>query len=1416
VEAQTPSVDIGVLGPVRLDGGGPLEPRDRTALLVLVVLRGQVVPPERFVEALWGDHPPASWAKQVQICIGRLRKALGSTTIETVAGGYRLSVDDEDLDTVRFEQLVARAGILRVAGEADRAASTYSRALALWRGPALAETDGWAPSRIEAARLDELRRTAEEEHLDARLAAGEHREVAIEAEALAAAEPLRERRWAILALARYRCGRQAAALEALRVARRTLGEQLGLDLGVELTALEAAILRQAPELAAVPEPASVSDACPYKGLAPYDSGDAEAFFGRDGEVAACLERLRTSPLLVVAGPSGSGKSSLVRAGLVPALRRRGRAAVVFVPGQDAEAALVGATSVDDTAVLVVDQFEELFAFGRRPKAVRRFCRQLAEHATDRGAVVIAVRSDHLGGLGVDAAFSRLVEQGLHLVTPLAGDLLREAIEKPAAFAGLRLEPGLVDVLVRDCEGEPGALPLLSHALAETWRRRDGNVLTVEGYRASGGIRGAVARSADRLYDSLPPDQRAMVRSVLLRLVTTSPGGDPVRTPVPSRSLLGDPDREQVVALLVRSRLVTAEEETFEVAHEALARAWPRLQSWLEDDTAGQRILRHLGASAEGWESLGRPATELYRGARLDTALEWRDATGPDLTQLERDFLDASVEQAAAESRLLADRARREARQNRRLRAALATATVLLLVSSLTGVVAVRGRQDARDQRDAARLAQDDAELESLVNRSLGLRSTDRSVAALLAVEAFRRQPDARAWSALLGTFTAAPNFLGYRYLPGSRLAGDVVPGTTTAVVALDDGQLGVVDLVSGELDRRFPSPGSTEAASLVRVSADGRVVVQYLDIAADPECGSLGASLATDGPGCRWLSVFEVETGRHISDPIEAPFGASDLAIDADGSHLAVAGGRGGDVAVYRVADGVELGTLAGLPAPEGIELASRTAAVTFGPEDLVYVGSMAGPIREFDLDTLQVVRTFDGPAMSSHNHLVATPDGLLVGGGSNTLVAVDTASGEARWSVDVRTGIHPEPCPWLAVAADAGRLYCGNHYGVIEERDLTSGARTGATFDPQLGSVGDLAIAADGRELVAFGHETPAVSRWRLDSSGMISRLVAEGHVVYDGWDPSGQELLVAPRDPAATIDTDFTEFALWDPAIDEPNGLISQVEGLGWAGDGTLFGFALASETLEFYGADTYALVDGTTIPLDADRSWPSAGGRYFYPGFPDQVWTIDVRTRRRVEPTIRLDGFPQSVSATQDGERVVVTSPGPAGSVTTVHHGRTGSPLAGPLVGPHLTSVSLGGALVGATAGSVATYDLDTLEPLATLPGARGEVNTLQFSRDSSVLLATSNDQTVSIYDLATGTRIGDPIPSAAPFIYPGFLHPDGHTVAITVREGVAIWDIEPEHLAAAACELAGRNLTDTEWATFLGDLDERRATCPAFPT
>ena len=221
----------------------------------------------------------------------------------------------------------------------------------------------------------------------------------------------------------------------------------------------------------------------------------------------------------------------------------------------------------------------------------------------------------------------LAERGLHLVKPLGGDSLRQAIEGPAAAAGLRLEAGLVDLLVRDCEGEPGALPLLSHALAETWRRRDGRVLTVEAYRATGEIRGAVARSADRLYESLPAEQRPKLRSMLLRLVAPSPDGDPVRSRIPTRSLGGDADRDRVLGLLVQARLVTTEADSVELAHEALARAWPTVavRGSMRTPPGSASCATSPPPPTAGNHSAARPAS-CTAAPRLEAALEWRTAT----------------------------------------------------------------------------------------------------------------------------------------------------------------------------------------------------------------------------------------------------------------------------------------------------------------------------------------------------------------------------------------------------------------------------------------------------------------------------------------------------------------------------------------------------------------------------------------------------------------------------------------------------------------------------------------------------------------------------------------------------------------------------------------------------------------------
>ena len=418
---------------------------------------------------------------------------------------------------------------------------------------------------------------------------------------------------------------------------------------------------------------------------------------------------------------------------------------VLTPGSDPAASLVAAVaSSRPSRVLVIDQLEELFTAGHPVAAVSSFLDQLVTLAVSGDRVVAVVRADQIGGLSASPGMARMVERGLHLVTPMSAVALRRAIEGPAAQAGLRIEQGLVELLVREIEDEPGALPLLSHALAETWARREAGVLTVDGYRATGGIHGAVAQSAEQMWESLPPDQQATVRDLWLRLVVPTPDGDPVAVRLALSVAAPDPERERVVDLLVRCRLVTTDDRTVSVAHEAVIRAWPRLRSWLDEDSAGLLTLRHLSVAAEDWHAGGRPHSELYRGPRLDAALAWRERAAPTLTPVEDAFLDAAAARARAEQEGVRARARQRVRENRRLRLT-ATATALgLVLALLAGSLAV---QRSREASSTAR----DALIDSLVARSVALRSTQRDLAALLAVEAHRLRPDARTRSALLGS-----------------------------------------------------------------------------------------------------------------------------------------------------------------------------------------------------------------------------------------------------------------------------------------------------------------------------------------------------------------------------------------------------------------------------------------------------------------------------------------------------------------------------------------------------------------------------------------------------------------------------------------------------------------------------------------
>jgi DNA-binding SARP family transcriptional activator/WD40 repeat protein len=1009
-------MEIRVLGPLELEPPATLEPRDRVALSALVVRRDIALTTDELADAIWAGSLPATWSKQVQICIARLRKTLGSQFIETVAGGYRLVLDGHDLDLLRFEELIRLGRGFAETGEPDRAVTSYSRALSLWRGHPLDDVHQWGPGYSEAGRLQELHRQAEEDRLEAMLETGEHRQVASEAEALATAEPLRERRWMILALAQYRTGRPSEALRTLLRARNELANETGVDPSPQLVELEDAILRQDPSLAAQHIARESFETCPYRGLAPYDEDDAGSFFGRAREVALCIDKLKTTPVLVLAGQSGSGKSSLARAGIVPELRRRGQVVSVIVPGRDPQSALAEALSfTDESAALVIDQFEEIYAAGN-DEAADDFCRQIVARARQHATpVIIVVRSDHLGELAREPSLRRLVEDGLYLVGPLTGDTLKEAITGPAEQAGLRLEHGLVDLLVRDTEGEPGALPLLSHALAETWARRDGRVLTVEGYNATGGIRGAVARTADRLYEGLPPNQRELVRSVMLRLVSPSLEGDPVRRRLPSQPLLQDAERARVIALLVRSRLITTGDDSVELAHEAIARAWPRLRSWLDEDTDGQRILRHLNVSADSWDSMGRPAGDLYRGARLLAAVEWWEKTRYDLTEVETAFLEESRAQEESEARALSERVARETRQNRRLRILLGVGALLLFAVIVAGVLAVQSRLEAQVQRDAAESEARRARASELTAYAVNALDTDPPLAKLLAVA-----------SADLGNLNIDTLSVLHSAWAADRVAGiyvwpqehpidhqwtDLHPDGNLVVAGgweAETTHLEVADLATGEVLWSYDTEVEAAVVTRPRFTPDGESVVAGLSWRPGEE--------QSDQPISEQLGVFvwDARSGELLTRLDLGPCGA--WLHDVSATHLAVGTIDGGQPTCFS-----DLGGENHL-AVELVELdtGERQLLTTKSPSNethfsgdgryVAFLDASSRPSVTAVVDIANGERVFEfdtneHPGPSNGRPMAMNHDGTLLVVGDRPLAVWDVAAGELTTTFDALDG---------------------------------------------------------------------------------------------------------------------------------------------------------------------------------------------------------------------------------------------------------------------------------------------------------------------------------------------------------------------------------------------------------------------------
>ncbi|WP_156077257.1 nSTAND1 domain-containing NTPase [Saccharothrix sp. NRRL B-16314] len=527
-------------------------------------------------------------------------------------------------------------------------------------------------------------------------------------------------------------------------------------------------------------PRQVDGPAPYVGLAAFGTEDADRFAGREAVVDKLVARLSRQRFLALFGASGEGKSSVLRAGLLPAFPAGRR--VVLTPGPDPveelavhlsgltgrPAGRLNADLVEDPRalhlvarellldqpdgadlVVVVDQFEEVFTLCRDHDARSAFIALLltaAQAATSRVRVVLGLRSDFYPHCARYPDLAEALEDAQVLLGVMTVEEFRRAVTRPATAVGCTVESALVTQLVADAAGRAGALPLVSHALLETWRRRRGNTLTLTGYQAAGGIRSALARTAEQVYAELSPARQDLARQVLLRLTAPGEGTDDTKRRVPRVELDAlDGDVEPVLNALADARLITLTGAEVDITHEALFHAWPRLRGWLDEDRAGLRTQRHLIKAAATWHELDRDPGTLFRTTRLATTVDWVNRARPALTAGERDFLDHST---AAEAR-----AHRSVRLRRRLLAAAVVA--LLIIATAVAIPVVRQRRLA-DRMD--------------LSRNLATRAAAHSAeASRNALAAYRAYPTVEARSSLL---TAAVTRQGdHRSIPADRPVG---------------------------------------------------------------------------------------------------------------------------------------------------------------------------------------------------------------------------------------------------------------------------------------------------------------------------------------------------------------------------------------------------------------------------------------------------------------------------------------------------------------------------------------------------------------------------------------------------------------------------------------------------------------------
>jgi len=1190
-----------------------------------------------------------------------------------------------------------------------------------------------------------------------------------------------------------------------------------------------------------PEPGDV----PFKGLNFFDESDADLFYGREELTGRLIDRLQTLSVnssglrfLAVVGASGSGKSSLVRAGLVPALKRklfssRWRCVTITPTARPLQALAEGlspekssladtAALIDDFArdprslhlavaqlarnktrspasprqdfhlLLVVDQFEEVFTLCQDEGERWAFIDNLLTAGSEPGGpamIVIALRSDFYNSCAPYPPLREALAEAQEYIGPMNAAELRKTIEMPALNNHWELEPGLVELLLKDlgADGgrspEPGSLPLLSHALLETWQRRRGRIMTVSGYLATGGIRAAIAETADRIYsDELEQDQREVARRIFMRLVQVNenePAGE-TRRRATFDELVIKPDEEpivrEVVTLLADSRLVTTTQDEVELAHEALIREWPTLRAWLDENREGLLIYRHISQSTQTWSQMGRDAGELYRGARLLQAQDWAKAHPDQLNTQQQEYLAASQTQFELEesqrdrelqaAKALAETQQRASQQLRQRAVFLLVAFVLAVL--LAGVALYQGelvRQSALTAQTNSHIAFN-RELSAAALSNLDL-DPERSI--LLGLQA------AQVTQALTGTILPETEEALHRALVTSRV------------------RLTLTGQGQGVLSTAF-SPDGKQVAG---IGFDGKTIVW------DAENGK---------------TLLEMPGGTTVKDAK----GVQRIAYSPDGSRIAT-----GDAQFVKILDarsGSLLQTMQGhtddvwavayspdgaLIASSGVDGTVRLWDTSSGTADKVFEG-FQNPVEmlAFSPDGNRIAASSDDPALKiwdvhSGNLLVErtdlpdvvslnfSPDGKKIALGSSAGIELLDARLASRASL---LSIQ-DSATWIGFSPDGSRLASANG-SVVRLWDAETG-RELFMLKGHGGWVMNFAFSQDGKKLASASMDE-TVKIWSLEPGQVLASMAGSG--IRVAYSPDGVWLAQEAAGGAVQ---------LWNAKTGEKGSTLG--------GNSTVilgFAFSPDGKRLAAGGADKLVRVWDTVngellLTLKGhdkgvrDVTFSRDGTRIASAGFDQTARVWDAANGKELLKLEEPQGLMIGVAFNPDGTRLATSSNNGLGKIWDTQTGQLLFTLKGHTAGiPDIAFSPDGKTIATCSQDTTARlWDVKTGKELMVLNGHSSEIQSVAFSRDGKTLATGSGDNTAIVWDTSTGKPLHTLFGSSGGVNGVSF-SPDGSQIAVSSGDGVIrVYTLKIEDLLAIAYSRVTRALTTAECQKFL---------------